>query len=153
MIKYICLKCLHLKNGCIFIYNTNYKPSNLCGFYAGIDSENKIVISDGISGFSGIGRFADNQEKINFLARLEKECHKHWNPETKQLEDIRWRAEYNNIYYRATTSGVFEVEECTEMYSAINHLDYICGNYFRTPEAAKKVAYQIKDIFKNSKSE
>lgn len=30
---------------------------------------------------------------------------------------------------------------------------YEIGNYFRTPEAAQKVADQIKEIFKNSKAE
>ena len=30
---------------------------------------------------------------------------------------------------------------------------YNAGNYFRTREAAEKVAGQIRDIFKNSKAE
>lgn len=75
-------------NGCIFIYNTNYKLRQLYGFYVGVDFYNEISISIGLSGFSGVERLANEQEKENFLSRLEKELHKRWNPETKKLEDI-----------------------------------------------------------------
>lgn len=143
-------------NGCIFIYNANYKLSSnyLLGYYVGIDCYNDITINeDNRFGFSNEVRRATPEEKVAFLARLEKECGKRWNAETKELEDIRWRAKKGGKYYRVTTSGVFEVEECEETCSAISFFDYSCGNYFRLREAAKKVADQIKEIFKNSKAE
>lgn len=34
-----------------------------------------------------------------------------------------------------------------------DNVRYKLGNYFRTKEAAKKVADEIKEIFKNSKAE
>lgn len=98
-------------------------------------------------------RYATEEEKYLFLERLEKECLKRWNSEKKCLEDIRWRAKKGSKYYRVATSGVFEVEECEETCSSISYLDYSCGNYFRTKEAAEEVADQIKEIFKNSKVE
>lgn len=143
-------------NGCIFIYNANYKLRSNCllGYYVGIDCYNDITINeDNRFGFSNEVRCATPEEKSYFLERLEKECHKRWNEEKKCLEDIRWRAKKGSKYYRATTSGVFEVEECEETCSTISHLDYNCGNYFRTKEAARKVADQIKEIFKSSKAE
>lgn len=39
------------------------------------------------------------------------------------------------------------------MHLFFDDVRYESGNYFRTYEAAKKVADQIKEIFKNSKAE
>ena len=136
--------------GCIFIYNTKYNLRFLKGFYVGINADDEIVISDKTSGFSGVERYATEQEKIDFLSRLEKECHKKWNEETKQLEDIRWRANLGEKYWYIADTSVLEDNEL-----AANDDDvrYKNKNYFRTSEAAQKVADQIKDIFKNSKAE
>lgn len=96
-------------------------------------------------------RFATPEEKNAFLERLEKECHKRWNPETNQLEDIKWRAKNGEGYY--TVNGLLDV--VSEFAGACPHEDvlYERGNYFRTPESAQKVAEQIKEIFKTSKTE
>lgn len=96
-------------------------------------------------------RPATEREKKILIDQLAK-VNKKWNPGTKRIENVRWRAKRGSKYYRVTTSGVFEVEECEETCSSISYLDYRCGNYFRTKEAAKKVAGQIKEIFKNSKA-
>ena len=141
---------------CVFIYS-NKKPRDNSAYssYCGVSRVTNIIsleFSDNWTNKEGC-RYATPEEKVDFLKRLEKEWSKRWNPETKKLEDIRWIAKSGNRYYRVTTSGEFEVEECLETESSISHLDYRCGNYFRTPDAAKKVAYQIKEIFKNSKAE
>lgn len=122
------------------------------GSYALFDRKDGCWIFQKINITRGV-RYATPEEKDASLARLEKEWGKLWNEETKELEYIRWRAKKGGKYYRVTTSGVFEVEECEETCSSISYLDYCCGNYFRTPEAAQKVADQIKEIFKNSKAE
>lgn len=141
-------------NGCIFIYNSNYKlrSNYLLGYYVGIDCYNDIIINeDNRLGFSNEVRRATPEEKVAFLERLEKECGKRWNPETKELEDIRWRAKKREAYY--SVNGFLDV--VSEFSGACPHEDvlYERGNYFRTQEAAQKVADQIKDIFKNSKAE
>lgn len=140
------------KNGCIFIFNSNYKYSDILGYYVGIDGAGRITINrTNREGFGGVERLARESEKNTLLERLENEFHKRWNPETKELEDIRWRAEKHSTYYTAVIGGY--VEEKNEINSAIDNLNYKMNNYFRTPEAAQKVADQIKEIFKNSKAE
>lgn len=101
-------------------------------------------------------RFATPEEKSAFLERLEKECNKRWNAETKKLDSIRWRAEFNEIYFVVTNSDgrdSFIVKEKKECFSIFDEENYQLNNYFRTPEAAQKVADQIINIFKNSKAE
>lgn len=144
---------LSTKDGRAFIYNNKY-TSVQYGAYCGIDIYNDIIISDcNLPGWTGKEdcRYATPEEKASFLERLEKECHKRWNAETKQLEDIRWRAKKREEYY--TVNGLLDV--VGEFAGACPHEDVLHerGNYFRTPEAAKKVADQIKEIFKNSKAE
>lgn len=93
------------------------------------------------------------QEKQSFLERLKNECGKRWNEETKNLEDIRWRAEENELYYYLIVGNPTIVKNIADMHLLFDDLRYESGNYFRTYEAAKKVADQIKEMFKNSKAE
>lgn len=96
-------------------------------------------------------RYATPEEKSAFLKRLESEAHLRWNAETKKLEPIRWRAavfeefcyvdSHGDVCYRTD-----DLDDCSNNF-------YDIGNYFRTEEAAQKVADQIKEIFKNSKAE
>lgn len=50
-------------------------------------------------------RYATEQEKADFLERLEKEHHKRWNAETKLLEDIRWRPKEGEKYWYVDRDG------------------------------------------------
>lgn len=143
-------------NRCIFIYNANYKlrSNRLLGYYVGIDCYSDITINeDNKFGFSNEIRHATPEEKATFLERLEKECRKRWNPETKKLEDIRWRAEKGCDYFYIDSSVSIKPVKDNDVRSGLSSLRYIEGNYFRTSEAARKVADQIKEIFKNSKAE
>lgn len=97
-------------------------------------------------------RYATPEEKADFLARLEKECGKRWNEETKQLEDIRWRAKRLGRYFYVNASMI-DVCSTDDARDVASELRYKNNNYFRTLEAAQKVADQIKEIFKNSKAE
>ena len=101
-------------------------------------------------------RFATPEEKSAFLKRLETEEHLRWNAETKKLEPIRWRAEFGENYFVVTNSkerNSFIVKEKRECSSIFDEENYQLNNYFRTPEAAQKVADQIINIFKNAKVE
>lgn len=140
--------------GNIFIYDGKFTKTSY-GAYLGINSLGSIQCAT--KGFSGDWtnkqgcRYATEQEKNDFLARLEKECKKRWNEETKLFEDIRWRAEEGNKYF--TVSDLLDVLSHKDYYNTTDNEFYKLGNYFRTPEAAQKVADQIKEIFKNSKAE
>lgn len=98
-------------------------------------------------------RYSTMQEKQSFLERLKNECGKTWNPETKHIEDIRYRANKGDKYYYVDVENRIKVLFDFERGNEFNNKCYDLKNYFRTPEAAKKVADQIKDIFKNSKAE
>lgn len=92
---------------------------------------------------------ASESEKQELFDKLEK-VGKRWNEETKQIEDIRWRANLGEKYWYITETSVLEDNELA---ASDDDVRYKNKNYFRTPEAAKKVADQIKEIFKNSKAE
>lgn len=94
---------------------------------------------------------ASIEEKKELFDKL-AEAGKRWNPDTKQLENIRWRAEKMKEYYCIEEYNN-EVLLVYDLYVRTDNKRYESGNYFRTPEAARKVADQIKEIFKNSKAE
>lgn len=135
------------------IYKETHHENCSVVSYAGAGSHN-ITFHTGIGwGLTSDYRPATEQEKQSFLERLEKECGKRWNPETKQIEDIRWRAEENELYYYLIVGNPTIVKNMADMHLLFDDVRYESGNYFRTYEAAKKVADQIKEIFKNSKAE
>ena len=105
-------------------------------------------------GWGGISdlRPATEAEKQRLFDALAKQG-KRWNAERKQIEDLpRWRAERAAYYYFVNIPKC-EVGCIHDYFYAVDDLNYNVGNYFRTREAAEKVAWQIKEIFKNSKAE
>ena len=92
---------------------------------------------------------AEKQELFDKLAKVGKR----WNPVTKELENIRWRADKNGMYYYLIVGNNIIVKTCIDIRISCDNIRYKNSNYFRTPEASQKVADQIKEIFKNSKEE
>ena len=144
------------KRGKVFIYNG--KEGLVCGVtafsaYIGVDPDGKIcsaptdlywVVKDD-------SRYATEQEKADFLERLEKELHKRWNAETNQLEDIRWKPkEGENYWFIDYDGGVIGKTFENTFYDRIR---VAANNYFKTEEAAQPYAEKIKEILKNSKAE
>lgn len=141
------------KWGCVFIYS-NKKPRDNSAYssYCGVSRVTNIIyleFSDNWTNKEGC-RYATPEEKVDFLKRLEKECHKRWNPKTKELEDIRWEPADGEMFHFVNWDG--KVREA-QNYGASSKLKISANNCFRTPEAAKKAAEQIKETFKNSKAE
>lgn len=93
---------------------------------------------------------ASAKEKQELFDKL-AEAGKKWNPETKQLEDIRWRAKKGDKYF--VVNDLLNILSYKDYNNKSDNELYKIGNYFRTPEAALKAADQIKEIFKNSKAE
>lgn len=79
------------------------------------------------------------------------EVNKRWNEEKKCLENVRWRAKKGKLYRWVSADGY--VKESTDEHGECDNCYYNSGNYFKTEEAAEKVAEQIREIFKNSKAE
>ena len=103
-------------------------------------------------GYTRNYRPATEAEKQRLFDALAKRG-KRWNAEKKQREDLpRWRAKRDAYYYFVNIPKCEAVCGRDHFY-AVDDLNYQIGNYFRTSEAAEKVASQIRDIFKNSKAE
>ena len=144
---------------CVFIYSDKEaETSDLYCCYCGEYREHlgvQTTFSDNWTEKKGC-RFATPEKKSAFLEKLESEAHLRWNAETKKLEPIRWRAKFTESYFVVTNSDErdsFIVKEKKECFSIFDEENYQLNNYFRTPEAAQKVADQIINIFKNSKAE
>lgn len=144
-------------DGCVFIYRDAKSLSrdsvcSYCGAFGNYKGSIEVSFSDNWTTKENC-RIATSDEKEKFLDRLKNECGKTWNPETKHIEDIRYRANKGDKYYYVDLENRIKVLFDFERGNEFNNKCYDLKNYFRTPEAAKKVADQIKDIFKNSKAE
>lgn len=96
-------------------------------------------------------RPATEEEKQRLFDALAKEG-KRWNAEKKCIESLpRWRANRGETYYSINCFAEVCEENETEVLS--DNKQYNLGNYFKTREAAERVAGQIREIFKNSKAE
>lgn len=96
-------------------------------------------------------RPATEEEKQRLFDALAKKG-KRWNAEEKRIEDLpRWRAKRGDMYFTITRN--FTVYRYPEDGEATDEELYLANNYFKTQEAAEKVACQIREIFKNSKAE
>ena len=112
-----------------------------------LDTDFKLVGWGDISDFYP----ATKAEKQRLFDALAKEG-KRWNAEKKCVEDLpRWRAKKGGLYYIVNNDlTTLQYKDYGERSDMVLH---DVGNYFRTREAAEKVAEQIRDIFKNSKAE
>ena len=98
-----------------------------------------------------VKRPATEKEKKMFHDAL-KEKGLRWNAEEKKVEELpRWRANDGEHYYYVQY-GCSVIEDF-EIHDIEDDKCYECGNYFKTEEAAERVAKQIREIFKNSKAE
>ena len=93
---------------------------------------------------------ATEAEKKLLIDKLAEEG-KRWNPETKTIEDARYRANRFGTYYYVQCDT--NVTDSLESNTLFDDLCYKACNYFKTREAAEKTAEQLREIFKNSKAE
>lgn len=147
------------KNGDVIAFGNN--PDSLSiGIFKMDDYDtfaSYATICRGILSFYGTGWIKKNmrpsteEEKKLLFDALAKEG-KRWNAEGKCIEDLpRWSALYGDNYY--SIGSMLTVDPQTEIGFSTDDKHYNAGNYFKTREAAEKVACQIREIFKNSKAE
>lgn len=141
--------------GGIFICSITKSIRKCYGAYCGVNSFGAIIISENRPMFPWTPkegcRYATEQEKADFLERLEKELHKRWNAKTKQLEDIMWKPkEGENYWFIDYDGGVIGKTFENTFYDRIR---IAANNCFKTEETARPYADQIKEILKNSKAE
>lgn len=140
------------KTGLIFIFGEEMQTSSderCAKGYVGVARESNKMYH-GLTYSLENARFATPEEKSAFLEKLEKECHMRWNPETKELEDIRWKPKARECYFYADYDG--KVKKAVNV-TVCDAFRISANNCFKTEEAAKSYAEQMKEIFKNSKAE
>lgn len=118
------------------------------------DGTRKVTVEIGDDGEAAI-RYEKPEVKVEenqlLFDALAKEG-KRWNAEKKCIEDLpRWRAKANETYYFIGID--VEVMDNIEYGYSVDDACYSAGNYFKTREAAERVAGQIREIFKDSKPE
>lgn len=118
------------------------------------DGTRKVTVEIGDDGKAAI-RYEKPEVKVEenqlLFDALAKEG-KRWNADKKCIEDLpRWRAKENETYYFIGID--VEVMDNIEYGYSVDDACYSAGNYFKTREAAERVAKQIREIFKNSKPE
>ena len=137
----------------VIIYKHTEHDPHECSYYyvmknIGLDN---IILHDNYCNAQDTLRPSTDEEKRELLDALAKEG-KRWNAEKKCIEDLpRWRAQEGDSFHYVNEHGMI-VEKIDYHYQDETDF-YVIGNYFRTREAAEKVASQIRDIFKNSKAE
>lgn len=65
----------------------------------------------------------------------------------KRQEPKRWRAEVGEFYYTITTPA-FKIRNVFDIYVDSDNENFEIGNYFQTEEQAQKVAFKLKEYFK-----
>ena len=135
----------------IAIYAGTNKNGGIMTYAALSGQRLQTVFSEEGWGYTDYYHPATEAEKRRLFDALAKHG-KRWNAEKKCIEDLpRWRAKRRRLYYYIVQDRlVLHKEEARE---TLDNHNYELGNYFRTREAAEKVAEQIRDIFKNSKAE
>lgn len=97
-------------------------------------------------------RPATDSEKQLLFDALAKQG-KMWDAQKKAVVDLpRWRAEKDCRYYYIKNCDATIHSSDDNRFEVDNNF-YESGNYFKTEEAAERVAEQIREIFKNSKAE
>ena len=140
----------------IGIYNANRDhPEGVIPCYLGLTKEDVLNIwtEQYTWGFGreDTMRPATEEEKQRLFDALAKEG-KRWNAEEKRIEDLpRWRAKMGDFYF--CIEEMLGIGCHAETMDDIDNSFYTSGNYFKTREAAEKVAKQVREIFKESKAE
>lgn len=93
---------------------------------------------------------ASEDEKKDLFDKL-AEVGKRWNPETKELEDIRWKPKPGEHFWYITTSGDIAFTRYIKGYPLDEQLISI-NNCFKTEQIANREAEKFKEFLKNSKA-
>lgn len=92
------------------------------------------------------------EEEKKMLNDALKEKGLRWNEEEKKVEKMpRWRANCGKKFFFIDENT--DVQTATEGHSICDDNLYIVSNYFKTEEAAERVAEQVREIFRKSKKE
>lgn len=120
--------------------------------YAGCNRKGGLTMEKCIGwGYTSEYRPASEEEKKRIFDELARVSLR-WNAKKKKLENIsRWRAKNGDTYFCVLSDlTIKQNRECDDLSDDALYRE--C-NYFKTNKAAEKAAKEIREIFKNSKSE
>lgn len=83
-------------------------------------------------------------QELNDQLAAEGKC---WNPDTMQIEKLRWKPLYNERYYYVSILSKFLVGNYIWKEDSVDREYYRSNNCFKTVEEAKTKLEQIKQIF------
>lgn len=133
---------LHSINHDRFVIFSNYRRDNKSLFDGYFNSTN----SSNTDWFIDCFRHATEEEKQAFFDKLKEEGLR-WNAETKEMERIRVRVKYGDLYLNVSTScEVIEARECCD---SVDNKRWEVGNYYLLSEReqAEEYAKAVKAIF------
>lgn len=95
---------------------------------------------------SSICRYATPEEIQEFNNQLAAEG-KCWNPNTMQIEELRWKPEkYNRYFYIVISGSATKINNCLWEDDKVDKNMYELGNCFKTKEEAEAKLEEIKKI-------
>ena len=132
------LKCIESDN--MVVFKNQYKHTLAFRIYFSLIGESRRICL--YSKF----RHATEEEKQKFFDELKAKGLR-WNAETKEMERIRVRVKYGDLYLNVSTScEVIEARECCD---SVDNKRWEVGNYYLLSEReqAEEDAKAIKAIF------
>ena len=138
------------------------KETGTIAIYAGTNEHGAIITYAGLNmhltlrkgpgwGYTYDYRPATEEEKQRLFDALAKEGMQ-WNAEKKCIEYLpRWRQKHDECYYFIDSE--LNVSYQPDVRCKTDNNRHEAGNYFKTKEAAERVASQIREILKKSKAE
>lgn len=130
---------------CPFIY-AGEDDKGCHKFYAGVDCDGGLVISDGYDRWGkNTLRLATEEEKQKLFDAM-KAADLRWNAAEKRVEKVRWRAEKNETYF--TICSDLSISDSKDFDWEIDNRYHNLGNYFRTRGQAKAAAEAIKETLR-----
>lgn len=149
---------LPCKNGDILINNaetcykifSDYDTDNVSLFYAqpwSISTDGKFTEYQygALACYQKDYRIATSYEVMCFY-KLLHDCNKDWDPEKKQLIDLRWKPKINEKYWIVTTT--LDVNFFTWKENPTDMQMFDSGNCFKTKEEAENAAKKIQKLLK-----
>ena len=138
------------------------KETGTIAIYAGTNEHGAIITYAGFNmyltlrkgtgwGYTYDYRPATEEEKQRLFDALAKEGMQ-WNAEKKCIEYFpRWRQKHDKCYYFIDSELIVSYQP--DVLCKTDNNRHEAGNYFKTKEAAERVASQIREILKKSKAE
>lgn len=152
------LPSFKLTKGAYVTIHLNHDPRIQRTFISNTD--NDYLITYHVTQYSGGIKFNGNwdtksicrnatPEEIQELNNQLAAEGKRWNPDTMQIEKLRWKPNKNDIYYYISSVGWFITSETWDNWIYdIEH--YEMGNCFKTKEEAEVKLEQIKQILNST---